>query len=125
MRVLIADDDRVLTTLLTAAMIRRRWIVQTAHDAMQAFMYANRNPTPDAILLDINMPAGTGIHTLQRLRTSTRTAAIPVIVVTASVDPGVEQQARALGVVAFLRKPIEPAVVCDLVSDAVLLAGVE
>lgn len=52
MKVLLADDDRVLTRLLGAQLRSRGWQVEVAHDAMQALMSAMRS-APDVIVLDI------------------------------------------------------------------------
>ncbi len=63
---------------------------------------------PDAIVLDINMPAGSGIDVLKKLRMSTKTQQIPVVVVTGTSDPEMERIARELGVAEFLHKPVDP-----------------
>lgn len=77
-----------------------------AMDAMQAFMAAQRS-SPDAVLLDIQMPGGTGFDTLKRLRSSTKTQAIPVIAMSALKDPETGKRALALGAVEFLAKPVD------------------
>ncbi|HVD32234.1 MAG TPA: hypothetical protein VNC19_01560 [Gemmatimonadales bacterium] len=47
MKILLADDDRVLTTLLSGRLRPRGVEVVVAHDALQALMSAMRSP-PDA-----------------------------------------------------------------------------
>jgi DNA-binding response OmpR family regulator len=73
---------------------------------------------PQLILLDINMPGGTGIEVLKRLRMSIKTQHIPVIVVSSEEDPATESMARNLGAVDFLHKPVEQEQVCDAVNLA-------
>jgi CheY-like chemotaxis protein len=107
-RILVADDDRVLSQLICAVVREAGHVPIPAYDAMQAMMFAIRPPIPDCIILDINMPGGTGIETLRKLKLSARTAAIPVIVITGSTDAGVEDQVRSLGAATFLGKPIVP-----------------
>jgi DNA-binding response OmpR family regulator len=80
--------------------------VVSAADALQTWMTALRE-RPDAILLDINMPGGTGIEVLKRLRMSTKTQHIPVIVVSGSSEENIEQTARELGACEFLHKPVD------------------
>jgi DNA-binding response OmpR family regulator len=104
MKLLIADDDRVLTHLLSARLRAKGWNVTIAFDAMQAMMFAMRT-TPDIILLDINMPGGTGIEALKKLKVSTRTSQIPVVVLTGSVDAAEEPKIRDLGAAGFMMKP--------------------
>jgi CheY-like chemotaxis protein len=86
MKILLADDDRVLTTLLSGRLRSRGVEVVVAHDAMQALMSAMRSP-PDAIVLDIQMPGGTGIEALRKLKTSGKTSSIPVIVLSGCSNP--------------------------------------
>ncbi len=89
--------------------------VVTAMDAMQAFMVAQRSAS-DAVLLDIQMPGGTGFDTLKRLRTSTKTQNLPVIAMSAL--PGAEWQTRALalGAVEFFAKPVDFARLRELLA---------
>jgi CheY-like chemotaxis protein len=54
-----------------------------AHDAMQALMGAVRS-LPDAIVLDVHMPGGTGIEALRKLKASSKTFGIPVVVLSAA-----------------------------------------
>jgi two-component system, OmpR family, response regulator len=77
MRVLIADDDRVLVRMLGAAFRKAGWEVVQAFDAMQAVMFTTREPQPDVVLLDLGMPGGTGFGVLEKLTRSSRTSDIP------------------------------------------------
>ena len=108
-RVLIADDDRVLTHLLSSRLQAKGWAVDVALDAMQAVMFTRRQ-TPDVIVLDIAMPGGTGRQALHSLKASSKLRGVPVVVLSGSVDPDDEAKLVALGAVEFLRKPIDPDV---------------
>ncbi len=103
-KILVADDDKVTLETLSAQLRGAGFQVVTAMDAMQAFMAAQRS-NPDAVLLDIQMPGGTGLDTLKRLQASTKTQAIPVIAI--SAHPKLGPQAMALGAVEFLAKPLD------------------
>jgi DNA-binding response OmpR family regulator len=81
--------------------------VAVAVDAMQAVMMAMRNP-PDAVILDIGMPAGGGFQVLDRLNAAARTRTVPVIVITALTDPALQARVRALGAKEFFSKPVAP-----------------
>ncbi|MDP9268393.1 MAG: response regulator [Acidobacteriota bacterium] len=100
----IADDDRVLSQLLAARLRRFGLEVVVAFDAMQSFMLAVRT-VPSAILLDINMPAGSGIDVLKRLKSSSKTSHIPVLVLSGSVDPAMSETVKQLGAEEFFTKP--------------------
>ena len=107
MKVLLADDDRILTRLCAAHLKSRGWQVEVAHDAMQAMMSAMRGQ-PDVIVLDIGMPGGTGFGVLTKLKQSIRTESIPVVVVSGSITPEDEAKVLGLGAAAFFRKPVAP-----------------
>jgi CheY-like chemotaxis protein len=107
MRILVADDDRVVVQLVAGLLRARGHQVVPVFDAMQAFMFAMRQPLPDAIMLDINMPGGTGIEALKRLKSSQNTALIPVIILSGSTDSGMPEKLKALGADEFLQKPVD------------------
>jgi CheY-like chemotaxis protein len=105
-KILIADDDRVTLETLGAQLRGAGFQILTAMDAMQAFMVAQRS-APDAVLLDIQMPGGTGLDTLKRLRASAKTQAIPVIAISGLKDPEMSKRVLALGAAEFLPKPVD------------------
>ena len=111
-KILVADDSRVQVFLVKTALEQKGFQVIAAMDAMQAGMSAVRN-LPDAIILDINMPGGSGLEVLKRLRISTKTQLIPVIVVSGSIDEHVRQVAQELGVSNFLPKPVDTEQLCQ------------
>jgi len=113
MKILLADDDRVLTHLLSTQLRAKGAEVTVAQDAMQALMTAMRSP-PDVIVLDIQMPGGTGIEALRKLKRSVRTSSIPVVVLSGSVEPDVSGAVKALGAVEFLLKPVDPEVLYEV-----------
>ena len=59
LKILIADDDRVISGLVAAVVRQAGHTPLHAYDAMQTVMFAMRTPAPDLIILDINMPGGT------------------------------------------------------------------
>jgi two-component system OmpR family response regulator len=63
---------------------------------------------PDAILLDVMMPGMDGPATLAALQAHPRTAAIPVIFLTAKAMPSEIARLRSLGAVGVLTKPFDP-----------------
>ena len=106
--VLIAEDDRVVSHLVTSLLRQKGYKVLTAFDGVQAMMQAMRMPPVDAIVLDINMPGGSGEETLKKLKMSTRTALIPVVILSGSIDEKGQERVRALGADAVLSKPLVP-----------------
>ena len=119
MKVLIADDDRVLSLLLSTRLKAKGCEIVNAYDAMQAMMAALR-AKPDVIVLDIHMPGGTGIEALKKLKGNSYTTSIPVIVLSGSMDPGAAATlVRDLGAEEFIPKPTDPESVFEAVKRAV------
>ncbi len=106
MRILLADDDPILVQLIRTGLRSRGWTVEVAADTMQAVMFAQRDP-PEAVILDINMPGGTGLTALERLRANVRTRFVPVLVVSGTEDAAVPDRVVALGASGFLPKPVD------------------
>ncbi len=120
-KILVADDSRFQVALLTSALQKNGFEVVSAEDAVHAGMVALRT-APDAIVLDINMPGGSGIEVLKRLKRSTKTQRIPVVVVSGSDDSQVRQIAMELGAVDFLAKPVDLDQLCRTLSGLLLIA---
>jgi len=113
-KILVADDSRFQVQLLSSYLTANGHHVTTALDALQASMIAMRE-LPDAIVLDINMPGGTGFEVLKRLRNSTKTCHIPVVIVRGNeMDP---DNARKIGAAGYLHKPVNPDVFCETVNQ--------
>src|SRR6266478_3538095 len=108
MRILVADDDRIVVHLVASLLRAKGHEVIPVLDAMQAILFALRPPLPDAIILDVNMPGGTGVETLKRLKASRVTAPVPVIVLSGTTDPQMPERMQALGADVFLHKPVNP-----------------
>lgn len=105
MRILVAEDDQVTSKAECAILRGLGHVPVPAFDAVQAFMLAMREPQPDVIVLDLNMPGGTGMGALEKLKSSSKTAHIPVIVLSGVSATTIKQNAMDAGAAAFLNKP--------------------
>ena len=79
-RVLVIDDEQMLTDLLSMALRMEGWEVRTAGSGFNA-LQAARDFEPDALVLDVMMPDLDGMAVLQRLRHSGND--VPVLFLTA------------------------------------------
>jgi two-component system OmpR family response regulator len=79
-RVLVVDDERTLTDLLTMALRYEGWSVRSAADGATAVKEA-REWRPDVVILDVMLPDVDGFNVLRRLREDDRD--IPVLFLTA------------------------------------------
>ncbi len=80
LRVLVVDDEQMLTDLLSMALRMEGWEVRAAASGFQA-LQAAREFDPDAVVLDVMMPDLDGMAVLQRLRHSGND--VPVLFLTA------------------------------------------
>lgn len=106
--VLVVGDDRVLSHLIASLLRGKGHKVVSAFDAVQGMMMAMKPPQYDAIILDINMPGGSGEDTLRKLKVSTRTSGIPVIVLSGSIDEDGRRRVLQHGAAPALSKPLVP-----------------
>ena len=120
--VLLIDDDedsRVMyRTILTHAGIE----VVTLSDGGDGLEVA-RALKPSVVLLDVGVPATSGLEVVQGLRNDSSLSETAVIALTASVLKEEQQQLADAGCHAVLMKPIEPTTVLSAVVDAI--AGLE
>lgn len=107
MRILVAEDDRVVSQLVCSVVRQAGHLPIPAYDSMQTLMYAMRAPIPELIVLDLNMPGGAGIDSLRRLKSSSKTASIPVIVLSGNTDERTPAMVKELGAESFLPKPVD------------------
>jgi len=105
-KILVADDDAALVAAISSRLVQNNFKVVTAFDAIQVMSVA-LSANPDLIILDIKMPAGTGKNALENLKSSSRTFAIPVIIMTAYPNDELQQFAAEKGAVDFLKKPFK------------------
>jgi DNA-binding NtrC family response regulator len=105
-KLLVVDDSRFQVEALKQALEGKGFEVSMAQDAMQAGI-AIRRSAPDAVILDINIPGGSGIEVLKRIQSSGRNRRMPVIVITGNEDPQIKAQALKLGAREFLIKPVD------------------
>ncbi len=105
--VLIVDDDADARRMYADYLRVKGWVAFTALDG-RAGLDKAAGLTPSAIVLDLAMPRVDGWTVLNRLRDSSWTARIPVVVV--SAVPDVRDEAFRAGCDAYLMKPCPPDV---------------
>ena len=115
MKVLVADDDKELCQLLSAVLRSQGHEVLFAFDALQALTVARDN-TPDVIVLDINMPGGTGVGALEKLKINMKTSMIPVLVITASANQQHSTTMKQIGAAEFMQKPLDAGEFCEAIN---------
>ena len=113
---MIIEDDERSGELLKEILATASYEAKVTVDAINGFEHADRHK-PDLILLDLKLPLGGGFVTLQKLRVSTRTKNIPVIILTGSKDDKDKRQAQALGVKGYFYKPVDQALLLSKIAE--------
>jgi len=117
-RVLVIEDDTSVSHLLRMVLEGRGHEVLVADDGSRGLAAATRR-SPDAILLDVMMPHLDGFAVLEALREDDRTAAIPVIMVSAMQNESVEERCYRLGARSFIRKPFDAGILLGTIEEVV------
>jgi len=101
--ILVLEDEQIMRDLLRMHLSNAGYRVLLAEDAVVAGHLVVKQ-RPDLILADIEMPFMDGLEFVQALRADASVSAIPVIFVSSRSD--LEDRCKALGAVAFLKKPV-------------------
>lgn len=100
----IVDDDRSLCSSLVR-LVRSMGYEARGFGSAEEFMRSSTLDECSCLITDVQMPGIGGIE-LTKFMTVQRST-VPVIVVTAHAEPGLEDSALANGASYFLRKPID------------------
>ena len=105
-RVLVVDDHDLNLKLLERLLELDGREVRAA-DSLAAAERALDEEQPALIVLDLNLPDGSGLDLTRKLKSEPRTASIPIVVCTAAVRPADQDEALEAGCDAFVVKPID------------------
>ncbi len=108
MRILVADDDRTTTTMLSRTLEKWGFEVTVVHDGAAAWAAITGDTPPSLAILDWMMPEIDGIELCRRIRATPPRAPVYVILLTARTS----QQDLVAGLEAgaddYLKKPFDP-----------------
>lgn len=115
--VLVVEDDSRIAKALDIRLKAHGYRVVSAPDAVRAMTVAT-GQVPDVVVLDINLPGGSGLMIAERMLDNAVTTDIPVIFITASKQAKLRERAAELSAVAFLEKPFSSADLLDAIDVA-------
>lgn len=103
-QILIVEDDTVSQTILKTLLadVAHCTVLNTGEDAL-TWCASN---TPDLILMDMNLPGKSGTAVCEELKQIRKLDNVPVIFVTASIDPALEDRCWDAGAADFIVKPV-------------------
>ena len=107
-RILVVDDQPFNVELLEAKLTAKYFVVETALSGLDALERIGKHE-PDIVLLDVMMPGLDGFEVCRRIKQNSRTAHIPVVMVTALDQPKYRVAGLDAGADDFLTKPVDDA----------------
>lgn len=123
-RILLAEDNPHDAELVKAALddTGLNHELSMVEDGEEVLSYLHQQgqfrdaPHPDLMLLDLNMPKLTGLELLDEIKDESKFKDIPIVLLTVSDDDDEVLKALELGMHYYIRKPINPVKLHNLLS---------
>ena len=123
-RILIVDDDEDIRAYLEVTLELAGFEVVQAADG-ETGLQAAFEQRPALIVLDVMMPGLDGFEVLRRLREDSRTSHLPVILLTAKVQPSDTVEGLRIGADDYVTKPFEAEVLVARIHAALRRTDLE
>ena len=111
--VLLVDDDEDCHAMYGDYLRHLGFAFLSARDGLEG-LEMTRAQLPSIVVMDVRLPKLDGLEATKRLKADSRTAGIPVILLTAHAEKSMIPCAQESGCDAFLTKPCTPA---DLLAE--------
>ena len=115
LRILVVDDEREATELLSKRLTRRGCICRSAHSGEEALECIQRE-RPDVVVLDVKMPGMGGLSALETIKRLY--PEIEVIMLSGHADPDSAVSGLRLGAFGYVMKPPNFQDLWHLIEDA-------
>ena len=115
-RILIADDDATIRSLIRATLELDDVEILEAEDGVNAVARA-RDFRPDLVLVDWSMPGQSGLEVCKALRSDPVTAGAKIVMLTARAQGDDRLAGLAAGADDFITKPFSPLALLDTVAE--------
>jgi len=103
--ILVVEDNEANQLLARSVLEREGFRVEIAGNAQEALEKLSITP-PDLILMDVQMPGVDGLTFTRRLKADQKTAAIPIVALTALAMLGDRERTIDAGCAGYIPKPI-------------------
>jgi DNA-binding response OmpR family regulator len=103
-QILLADDERSVRQLLELVLSKEGYEVRVTHNGDE-LVRAAQDQVPDLIIADLMMPILDGYEAIRQLRNDTRTAHVPMMIVTAKSGPDDVVTGFETGADDYITKP--------------------
>ncbi len=115
-RILVVDDEQDILDLVRYNLSREGYQIETVTSGEEAIKVA-RDRHPDLIILDLMLPGIDGLDVCRLLKGETRTAPIPIIMLTAKGEESDIVTGLELGAEDYMTKPFSPKVLIARVRN--------
>jgi len=119
-RILVVEDDRDIRYLVDLQLSRKGYGVLLAEDGEEALRVAFE-ASPDVVVLDLSIPKVAGLDVIVRLRADDRTAAVPIVLLSASVQARDVEEGLRRGADRFVKKPFAAAELAAQIEEVLAL----
>jgi two-component system cell cycle response regulator DivK len=114
--ILYVEDNEFNLKIVRQLLSRTSYRLIEAMDGETGVTTA-QNEMPDLILMDVQLPKLSGLDATRQLRADSKTAAIPIVVITSFALSGDAEKAKAAGASAYLAKPYSPRELLQMIRD--------
>jgi CheY-like chemotaxis protein len=104
-RVLVADDDPEICTLIKTILGKGPYEITLCNDAESALVQIQREGGFDMLISDFMLPGISGIELISQVRQHAPTARMPIVMISGHSNYAMDARAKAAGANAFLNKP--------------------
>jgi DNA-binding response OmpR family regulator len=118
-KILVVDDEQDVLDVLRLVLAKSGYEVLTATSGMEGLTQAE-SQLPDLIVLDIMMQQMDGWEVLKLLKLDERTSSIPVVILSARVEPKDMIRGLQEGAIDYVTKPFA---VREILSKVAALLG--
>lgn len=115
-RIFYVEDDDDIRLITEFALQDEGFELISFSSGNQALENAD-NIKPDLLLLDVMMPGIDGPATLKQLRKKSEYETVPVLFMTAKVQPQEIEALKKLGILDVISKPFDPVTLADQIRD--------
>jgi CheY-like chemotaxis protein len=118
-RILLVDDDLPIRQLMSQALVRSGYLVDTTEDGEEAWQAFHAN-SYDLLVTDNKMPGMSGLELVKKLRSAH--IKLPIILVSGSLNREKLNQNRSLNIAATLSKPFTSDQLLQTVKEVLRVA---
>ncbi len=120
-RVLVVDDSLTIRQQVSKALTEAGFEVLEAADGQAGADLIGQDATIALVICDLNMPRMNGLEMVAKVKSESRHAALPILMLTTEGQPALIKRAKEVGARGWIVKPFDSA---QLVAAVRKLAGV-